>query len=91
MKVRAHLYIKGRVQGVGYRAFAVRTAGMFGLSGWVRNLPDRSVEAALEGDRPTVEAAIKIFREGPPASNVSALDVSWSTATEGLSSFSIKY
>jgi acylphosphatase len=91
MKVRSHLYIRGRVQGVGYRAFVVRTAGVFGLTGWVRNLPDRSVEAVLEGDRPTIDAAIKILHEGPPAAIVSSIDINWTTTPEGLSNFDVRY
>jgi acylphosphatase len=91
MKVRSHLYIKGRVQGVGYRFFVVRTAGTFGLCGWVRNLPDSSVEAVLEGDRPAVEAAINILREGPPSAFVSSIDINWTTPPEGLKGFEVRY
>jgi acylphosphatase len=91
MKVRAHLYIKGRVQGVGYRAFVVRTAGVFGLDGWVRNLPDRSVEAVFEGDRPSIEAAIKRLYEGPPAALVSSVDTNWTENPEGFSNFDVRY
>jgi acylphosphatase len=91
MKVRAHLYIKGRVQGVGYRAFVVRTAGVFGLDGWVRNLSDRSVEAVFEGDRPSIEAAIKRLYEGSPAALVSSIDINWTDNPEGLSNFDVRY
>jgi acylphosphatase len=91
MKVRSHLYIRGRVQGVGYRAFVVRTAGAFGLGGWVRNLPDRSVEAVFEGERSSIEAALKRLYEGPPAALVSSIDINWTANSEGLSNFDVRY
>jgi acylphosphatase len=91
MKVRSHLYIKGRVQGVGYRAFVVRTAGVFNLGGWVRNLPDRSVEAVFEGDRPSIEAALKRLQEGPPAAMVSSIDINWTDQPEGFTRFDVRF
>jgi acylphosphatase len=91
MKVRAHLYIMGRVQGVGYRAFVVRTAATFDLCGWVRNLPDRSVEAVFEGDKALIEAAIKRLYDGPPAALVSSIDVNWSDKPEGVPAFDVRY
>jgi acylphosphatase len=61
------------------------------LTGWVRNLRDRTVEAVFEGERPAVETAVKRCHEGPPASIVTSIDVSWSDNTEGLSGFEVKY
>ena len=57
--------ITGRVQGVGYRAWTVRTASQFGLKGWVRNLSDGSVEAVFSGDTLKVESMLEACREGP--------------------------
>jgi len=91
LKARAHLYIRGRVQGVGYRSFVVDTAQTFMLNGWVRNLQDRGVEAVFEGEKPSIEAAVKRCYEGPPASMVSAIEISWSDDTEGLTCFEVRY
>lgn len=91
MKVRAHLFIRGRVQGVGYRAFAMGIASSMGLSGWVRNLADRQVEAVFEGERWAIEAAIKKCAEGPISAVVSDIDVSWDEQPEGLTGFGVRY
>ncbi|MEK9660747.1 MAG: acylphosphatase [Alphaproteobacteria bacterium] len=65
--------IGGRVQGVGYRAWTVNTAGEFDLSGWVRNRHDGSVEALFAGPASRVEAMIARCRQGPPAARVDDL------------------
>ncbi|MEY2976999.1 MAG: acylphosphatase [Prochlorotrichaceae cyanobacterium] len=78
-RVRVHLYISGKVQGVFYRASAERVASSWGLAGWVRNLPDGRVELVAEGDRPQVEALILWCREGPPEATVTAVELSWET------------
>lgn len=70
-----HLSIKGRVQGVGYRAFVELEAELRGLEGWVRNRRDGSVEAVVQGEIEIVEALIEVCRDGPPASRVIAVDV----------------
>jgi acylphosphatase len=64
--IRVHLYISGRVQGVFYRRNAMQEAKRLGLTGWVRNLPDRRVEAVAEGDEKLVEEFISWCRKGPP-------------------------
>lgn len=84
MKARAHLYISGRVQGVSYRWFTSEVAHDLKLGGWVRNLPDSRVEAVFEGDRELIEQAIAKCRQGPPASRVTGLDVTWDDNVEGL-------
>ena len=64
------LCITGRVQGVGYRAWAVETASRLGLRGWVRNRADGSVEALVIGDDTAVERMIEASRTGPIAAKV---------------------
>lgn len=91
MKTRAHLYISGRVQGVYYRAFTQEVADSLGLKGWVRNLPDRRVEAVFEGERNLIEKAILKCKQGPPYANVTNIDVTWESQMEGFSNFSIKH
>ncbi len=67
---RRHLTIKGRVQGVGFRWFARETAASLGLSGWVRNRTDGSVEAEAEGSEEALDAFIERLKTGNPAARV---------------------
>jgi acylphosphatase len=69
------LDIGGRVQGVAYRAWAVRTAAALGLRGWVRNRRDGSVEALVSGTDAAVAAMIEACRQGPTAAHVTELYV----------------
>ena len=77
MAVRAHLLIRGRVQGVWYRGSMENEAERLGVSGWVRNRPDGAVEAEVEGEREAVEALIAWARHGPPAARVTDVEVRW--------------
>ena len=71
-----HLRISGRVQGVGYRAWAVRTAARLGLRGWVRNRADGTVEALIIGDAPSLSAMVEACRLGPRAATVRDVAIS---------------
>ena len=82
-----HLVVHGRVQGVFYRDWTVRTARSLGVSGWVRNLPDGTVEALVEGELLSVEQMIEAMRGGPPRASVSSIDVT-EREPEGLDGFS---
>lgn len=66
--------IRGRVQGIGYRAWAEVTALELGVEGWVRNRRDGSVEAVLAGSEEVVLTMIELCRDGPPGANVTAID-----------------
>jgi acylphosphatase len=68
-----HMVVRGRVQGVGYRAFVEDEAQRRGLQGWVRNRRDGSVEALFSGPREMVEAMIEACRRGPFSAKVSEL------------------
>jgi len=70
-----HVRVTGRVQGVGYRAWAQRTAEALGVTGWVRNRPEGSVEAVVAGPGEAVEAMIAAMRDGPAAARVAAVEV----------------
>lgn len=72
--VRVRLRAVGRVQGVGYRRFVERTAQSLGLSGWVRNADDGSVELEAEGELTAINALRDALRRGPPAARVQSLD-----------------
>ena len=70
MRVARRYVISGRVQGVGFRFFTEAAGQREGLQGWVRNLPDRSVEAVCEGDADAVERFERAIRQGPPGARV---------------------
>lgn len=70
------LEIHGRVQGVGYRWAMVDQAAQLGLSGWVRNRRDGSVEAMVAGSPQAVQRMIEWAQRGPPAARVTRVDVS---------------
>ena len=74
MSVIRHLVMRGRVQGVGYRAFVEHEALRLGLDGWVRNRRDGTVEAVFSGVDDVVAAMIDACRRGPPAARVEAVD-----------------
>lgn len=69
MKI-VHLMLRGRVQGVGYRAWCAREAEMLGLRGWVRNRRNGAVEAVLAGPAASVDAMVEACRRGPPGARV---------------------
>jgi acylphosphatase len=74
MDVVRRLVIRGRVQGVGFRAWTEVMATERGLEGWVRNCRDGSVEAVLAGPQQTVLAMIELCRQGPRGARVDAID-----------------
>ena len=67
------LRIAGRVQGVGYRAWAIETAARLGLRGWVRNRSDGSVEALLAGPADVVSSMVALCRRGPVSARVDSV------------------
>lgn len=75
MSTVVHAMIRGRVQGVGYRAWVATTAQASGLEGWVRNRRDGSVEAVLAGGEAVVADTIKACHRGPAAARVDAVVV----------------
>ena len=91
MKKRLYLIIKGRVQGVFYRASTRDTAIKLGLKGWVRNMPDGSVEALFEGEADKVENMLAWCHSGSPLSRVEAVEVREETCTGEFTSFTIAY
>jgi len=86
--IRAHVFISGRVQGVGYRYATVDTASQLGLTGWVQNLPDDRVEAVFEGTREVVEEMVRWCHSGPPAAVVKEVVVKYEEP-EGLRGFEV--
>jgi len=86
-----HAVVTGRVQGVCFRAETRRSAREAGVSGWVRNLPDRRVEAVLQGKRAAVEKLLEFLRVGPPGAIVTGVAVSWRPPGEIYHDFDIRY
>ena len=81
MSVRiVRIVVRGRVQGVGYRAFVEGQAAKYFLEGFVRNRRDGSVEAAFAGSPEAVAAAIEACRRGPPGALVDSVDVEEGTS-----------
>jgi acylphosphatase len=74
MKEMRMIKIHGKVQGVGYRFFATRIARRLGLKGYIQNLRDGSVEAAVEGEADKISEWIEELREGPRYAEVSRID-----------------
>lgn len=72
---RAHVFVEGRVQGVFFRAETKKIAEDYGLTGWVRNLPDGRVEAVFEGSEAAVGRAVLWCREGPAFATVTGLEL----------------
>lgn len=84
-----HLRVRGRVQGVGFRYYTRSRAEALGLRGFVRNLPDGSVEAQAEGDAEALEAFVAQVRTGPRLGLVRDCVVQWSTPTGHYHDFDI--
>jgi acylphosphatase len=82
VKVYRHVVIRGRVQGIGYRAWTEVTALERGVEGWVRNRHDGSVEALFSGSEDEVAAMIAECRRGPPGARVDAIDQREATSDE---------
>jgi acylphosphatase len=86
---QVHLYVRGRVQGVYFRASAQREAKRLGLTGWVKNRPDGSVEVLAEGEEEEVKEFIGWAHRGPGAARVDVVDVRWRGFTGDYPDFRI--
>ena len=90
MIVAKRFVISGRVQGVGFRFFVQDHAGVEGVHGYVRNLPDGRVEALVEGDDESVLRVERALRRGPPAAEVERVDVETAVPSGRATGFSIR-
>ncbi|HWJ38736.1 MAG TPA: acylphosphatase [Sphingomicrobium sp.] len=75
LKIARHVRIGGRVQGVFFRAWSKEQAERLGVSGWIRNCPDGSVEAHVEGSEQSIDRLVGLLRGGPPGARVDDLQV----------------
>ena len=90
-KIRVHLIIEGRVQGVWFRESTKRKALSLGVYGWVRNLPDGTVEVVAEGDEDKVRELVKWCHKGPPAAEVTNVREQEEEYIGEFSSFNVLY
>jgi acylphosphatase len=90
-RIRVAVQIHGIVQGVGFRYFTRRTAQSLDLSGWVRNLPDGTVEAVLEGPRTDVETSLAALRQGPAGSRVDRLKIDHQDYQGDVEAFEVRF
>lgn len=87
---RLEATVRGRVQGVGYRAFALRIGSELDLDGWVANRPDGGVECVAEGPAADLERLLDALRAGPVAAGVERVEVRWFPATGRLDGFIVR-
>lgn len=90
--IRVHLIVRGIVQGVGFRYTAQMKAQEFGLTGWVKNLPDGTVEMEAEGDAKTVYSFVDVIKKGPRRFiQVDNVDVETYDKLQGYTTFEVIY
>ncbi|KXS50323.1 MAG: acylphosphatase [Halanaerobium sp. 4-GBenrich] len=89
-KVQKHIFISGRVQGVGFRAFIRREAAVLNIKGWAKNLVDGRVEVVIQGNKDKVSQMIAKLREGPSFAKVKNLKINDEEPTD-FSDFKIKF
>jgi acylphosphatase len=91
VKIRAIVTVRGLVQGVGFRYYTARSAERHQLTGWVRNLPDGSVQACFEGEEAAVTSMVNWCRSGPEAARVEELTEQPGDYTGEFTEFSIRH
>ncbi len=85
-----HAIVHGRVQGVGFRDATQHRAAEIGVTGWVRNQPDNTVEVVAEGSKANLERFIAYLWRGPNSARVLRVEYDWHTATGHYSGFSLR-
>ena len=90
MLKQVHLYIKGDVVGVGFRAWTKIQAKIIAVTGWVRNSMDDGVEAQIQGEEEKVKQIVELIKKGPPVSHVAEVEVFWQEPKEVFDQFEIK-
>ena len=90
-KIRAHVFIRGKVQGVYFRQNTRIIAKRYGVVGWVRNLKDGRVEVVLEGNEMDVNQVIEWCYAGPPKAAVDDVDINYEKYTGEFREFKVNY
>jgi acylphosphatase len=89
-QARLHIRVKGRVQGVGFRAHVEAAARQLGVNGWVRNVGYDVVESVAEGERSKLERLAEALKTGPRGSHVDEATVEWLDPTGEFQSFAVR-
>jgi len=88
---RIHIWVKGVVQGVGFRFFTVRQARELGISGWVKNTPDGGVEIVVEGEEWKLEEFARSVKVGPSHSTVTGIEVKEEKYQNEFKGFEVRF
>ena len=84
-----HAIVRGRVQGVQFRYYTAREAKALCLSGWVRNLPDGTVEVQASGEESVLRDLHRWLQQGPPSARVISVEITWGMETPSTPGFRI--
>ncbi|HEX8992142.1 MAG TPA: acylphosphatase [Anaerolineales bacterium] len=87
---RVHVWVKGRVQNVGFRAHVQYSARQIGVTGWVRNVGDDTVEAVGEGKPEQLERLVEAMKRGPRGAQVDESNIEWQNATGEFKDFQMR-
>ena len=90
-KVRAHIVVSGKVQGVCFRMETKRVAESYSISGWVRNNRNGTVEAVFEGEKGNIASVVEWCKKGPSHSKVSRVDIAEENYTGEFCGFDITF
>lgn len=90
-KASLHLRVWGRVQQVGFRAFVAQQANLLGVTGWVRNVGYDQVEVRAEGHEETLQAFLKVVKEGPTVSRVERHEAVWGEYAAHYKNFKVRW
>ncbi|MEM3154296.1 MAG: acylphosphatase [Candidatus Woesearchaeota archaeon] len=90
-RARAHIIVRGKVQGVFFRDYAKKEADKLGITGWARNTDDGGVEIIAEGDKMLLRRFIMLCKKGSPLSKVATVNHNWEEYTGKFNDFYIKY
>ncbi len=90
-ETRLHAVVHGRVQGVSFRYYTLRRAAALGLTGYVRNLWDETVEVVAEGQCSALEELLAFLRVGPRAAFVTEVEIKWSVPSREFERFEVRY
>ena len=91
MDMRVHIIVIGHVQGVGFRYYTFKRAREINVTGYVKNLPDGTVEIEAEGDRSQLEELIDLVKVGPRSAVVNGVSISWEEFTGEYEKFQVNY
>jgi acylphosphatase len=89
VKIRAHVFVSGRVQGVFFRQTTHQKAQGLGVKGWVKNLADGRVEAVFEGEENAIKELVDFSRKGPKGALVTDFSVDWAAFADEFDDFEI--